>query len=158
MVVNGEDSAGGAASDFDAKNARWWMVHVTVAVEKTIGSADTPEEVTVALPLDVPQELHKMAAGLKALGRVVFFLDKDSPHTEYDRSLYAVIGNHAFIASVGTDGGLSLPFVEAEAADKLLAGIETLADLESRAAQPRTVLLKTGDGPFYVRAEPLAIP
>lgn len=158
MVVGGEDAPGGTAKDFDAKDARWWLVHATVTVERTIGSGDTPEEVTVALPLDAPHEFQKMAAGLKALGRVVFFLDKDTPHTEYDPSLYVVIGNHAYIASVDTDGGLSLPFVEAEAAGKLLAGITTLADLEARAGQPRTVILKTGDGPFYVRAEPLAVP
>lgn len=150
FVVHGNDAPDGIPSDFNAKNARWWTVHATVAVERTLGSTETPEQVTVSLPLDFPKEFDTMAGGLKGLGRVAFFLDKDSPLGAYDPSVTIVIESHALIATVAGDGTLALPFIDQEKASKLLSGVPRLADLEGRARQPRTIPLATGPG-HYVR-------
>lgn len=148
FVVDGDDAPNGTEANWEAKGARWFSVHATLAVERVIGAGDGPETVTFALPLDDRAEFDRMAAGLKGLGRVVAVLDKGSPLVAYDPSLYVILGNHGLLATVAEDGRLSLPLLEEREAASLLSRTPRLADLEVRGNEGRrTIPLVPGPGP-----------
>lgn len=155
FVVDGDDAPNGTEAKWDAKDARWFSVHATLAVERVIGSDERPDTVTFALPLDDRRDFDRMAAGLRGLGRVVAVLDRGSPLVAYQPSLFVVLGNHGLLATVGDDGRLALPLLDATEAAAMLAGTPRLADLEARGnAGRRRIPLVPGPGPDVpMRAE-----
>jgi hypothetical protein len=139
FTVGGDDASSGTPSDFDTKGARWWSLHMTVNVEKVIGSSDAPKQVRVALSSPPPEDFPKMAEGLRSLGKVVMLLRAGSPLVDYDPSLYVVAEDGALWATVADDGSLTLPFVSEVRNQRMLRATPRLSDLERQGAAPRVV-------------------
>lgn len=131
-------------TDYDSDDAAWRSLHMTVTVERAIGTtAEVPRQVRVALASPPADEFDEMAQGLRAMGRVVLLLRKGSPLVSYDPSLYVIVEDGGLWATVGADGALDLPFVEDGRRRTLLSKTPTLADLE-RAGAARRVIPTTG--------------
>lgn len=148
FTVQGDDAPGGTPTRFDDPDARWRSVHGVVEVERSVGGGDAPERLKVSLPLYDREDFDEFDAGLRALGRVVLFLDADSTLVAYDPSLFVIVQNHSFIASVAGDETLALPMLPPEEAASLLGpAMRKLSDLETRAKAPRKVVLTPGPHP-----------
>lgn len=145
FITVGDDPVRGEPVPFDTPHARWLSVEATVEVERSLGGVNAPGRVRFAIPLDRASDFAKAEAGLKGLGRVVLFLYKH-PVWDYDPSLYSIYGEHYF-ATVGDDGTLSFPAMEAARSAELLAPTPRLSDLEDRGRQPRrTIQLRDNGG------------
>lgn len=130
---------------FDDPAARWKTVHVKTAVERWVGAADGANQIVVAVTIDGAADFNKIAAGLKAMNRVVFFLDRGS--FEYDPALYSVFDNGRLIAAVQEDRALTLPMVDHGEAGRLLKDVPTLDALFDHAGRPqRSVVLVEQNG------------
>jgi hypothetical protein len=146
FTVAGEDAPSGTPADFDAKGARWWSLHMTVNVERTIGSSKSPKEVRVYLVSPGPDEFAVMAAGLRSFGRVVLFLREYGPHIQYDTSMYSIVDDGAFFTTVAEDGTLGLPFMDPA---RMPAALGKLSDLELKGSAPRVIPLLGRSGAAY---------
>jgi hypothetical protein len=138
FTVEGDDAPSGTPVDFDTKGARWWSLHMTVKVERTIGSSKSPKEVRVYLPSPGPDGFALMSAGLRSFGRVVLFLREYGPHIQYDTSMYSIAEDGAFLTTVADDGTLGLPFMEP---GRMRAAPGKLSDLELKGSAPRVIPL-----------------
>jgi hypothetical protein len=143
--IQGSDGPAGKAIAYDDPGAQWYTVHATVAVESAIGT-DKPDTVTLAFPGPTPDQFDVMAAGLKALGRLVLFLEDDRPLIDYDQSLYAIAGD-TLVATAADDGSLAMPFTSAGDGDRLLRATPRLDDLQSAGRVPRVIAM-TGTNRF----------
>jgi hypothetical protein len=145
--IEGDDAPGGITTDFDDPRARWWTVHVSLGVDRGIGSR-LPPTVDFVLPSGGPDEFPVMSAGVRTLGRVVAFLRSDSPLTAYDSNLYWAIEEEGILlATVGADGRLELPLMPPDRAQELLRATPRLGDLEAAGRAPRTIHTKAGSDP-----------
>lgn len=130
---------------FDDPAARWKTVHVKTAVERWIGSADSANQIVVAVAIDGTADFRKVAEGLKALDRVVLFLDRGS--IDYDPALFSVFDNGRPIATVQDDRSLALPMVEQQESERLLKDAPTLDALIDHAGRPeRSIVLVEQNG------------
>lgn len=147
FVVPGGDAPSGQPTSFDDPKALWRTVHFRVDVDQTAGGSQRPRSVQVGLAFGVDSDFAKIAAGLQGLGRVVLFLQKNSPVLAYDSSLYSVVEDGNLIATVGADGTLALPILDSERASQLLSTTPRLDRLiEKGRAVNRTLMLQTRDG------------
>lgn len=147
FVVPDGDAPSGQPTSFDDPKALWRTVHFRVDVDQTAGGGQRPRSVRVGLAFGVDGEFAKVAAGLQGLGRVVLFLQRNSPVLAYDPTLYSVVEDGSFIATVGSDGTLALPVIDGERASQLLSSTPRLDRLIERGrAVNRTLILQTRDG------------
>lgn len=114
--------------------------HLTVAVERRIGSTVATGTVGVGLAADAAVDPARLEWGLRAVGRLVLFLDASSPVFAYDPGRYGVVGNGGMLATVDAAGRLGLPLKRPDEQAALLAGAATLDELERAvAATPRVI-------------------
>lgn len=147
------DAPGGTVIGFDDGRAMWKTVHLEVTVERSLDDVSKPGElVHVGLATGPDAEVTALADGLRALGNLVFFLFDDSPVFEYRTDLRAIVEDGSMIATIDGEGRLGLPALEEGRAEPMLEGVETLAELEKRAAEPDHVIALKRDGGIVVRA------
>lgn len=151
---NGPEHPATAQVPFGDERAEWNTIHVTVDVQRVIGSdAEPPQQLRVGLPAGPDVDFERLSLGLRSLGDVVLFMYKSSPVFAYDQSLFAVLED-SIIATVAGDGSLALPFVESGRAEKMLQETPTLDALATQAQQPpRTIRYEKRGEDFRVRAD-----
>jgi hypothetical protein len=151
--VEGDDAPGGIPTIFDDTRAKWWRVHATVEVERSIASDSPGAELRIGLPSAGPQDFARMKAGLESLGRVVLFMRRSaSPAPEDPGPYYVIADSGLLVATVDGDGTLALPLMTPERARELLAGTPRLSDLEERARVARVIPM-VGSEPHERRAD-----
>ncbi|MGI8514251.1 MAG: hypothetical protein ACR2NT_03760 [Acidimicrobiia bacterium] len=114
-------------------------VHVTLKVDQQVAVSpgiELPANITFGLSLGPPVDVQAATAELKALGTVVVFLFEDSQVFDYDKSLYAVVEDGAFLGVVGPDGGISFPAMDPVAVPTLVPSDLTLNDLLAAPSDP----------------------
>jgi len=136
----------GAEVDFGDPRAIWRRVWLEVEVEQTLGDVDAPQWLSVGMPFwDEPDELDRWEAGFVALGRAVFFLERDPTHEDMTGVYRPLEG--MFIAPVARDGRLSLPLLgEDPLSDRLLDATPDLDALTDAARRGPVTLLVDEDG------------
>lgn len=140
-VGRASDNGDGKRVVFDDPSASSKTVHLNIAVEREWSTSPREaKDLNVGFAIGGDADFEKTRAGLKALGKVVLFLHQGAPVYAYDASLLAIHWNGGMIATVGENGALALPFLEAPIASQLLEGVETLGKLESHGGDPERVI------------------
>jgi hypothetical protein len=149
-----EDAARSTTVSFDDRGAVWKTVHLRVTVDQAWGRSSPEDTITVGLATAPNVDFPKLRAGLTSLGKVALFLHPRSvsaPVFGYDPSLYGILEDGAFVATIASDGRLALPFLEAGRAQQLLAGVDTVQELERHAQAPERDIPLKRDGGIVVR-------
>lgn len=140
-AADDEEGDDGAPVPFDDSRALWKTVHVSVAVDEVLGSADgqSPDQVLVSFTLDGDESLAPARDQLLKDQLLVLPLYKWAG-TDHDPELWAVgPANGDLVAEVGADGSLKIPCVSRRTARKLLGDVPTLDALREAAAEPTEV-------------------
>lgn len=129
------------AVKFGNPKALWRTVRLIVKVDEQLATAPSLEpgsQVSVGLAIGGPQEVEfpRLAQGLKALGSAAFFLTASGPVFNSDPTLYSIVEDGGFVASIDQSGTLTLPMLDPVRAEDLLANIDTLTELRAAAAGP----------------------
>jgi hypothetical protein len=122
--------------------ASWRTVHASLDVKDSFGDGDVPGTVTAGLVVPGNADFEKVRGDMLALGTVVAVLDRGSPIFEYDRSVWAIDGNGALLATIADDGALALPAVEGLPGTEMVRDTPRLTDLKA-AARSRGELVTT---------------
>lgn len=148
-LVHGDDAPAGERTSFDdpSPDVRWWTIVVVMDVDHAIGAPDPPEQVRFNMTLGRREDFDMMGSGLKALGRIVVFLHAQGLN-QHDPSVWRVVEDGGFIATVAEDGTLALPaFEDSGRSATLLAATPRLEDLERAGNGPgRVIQLKGSPG------------
>lgn len=134
--VAGRDGASGTLTDFDAPDATWRVVDVTVSVDKWIGGAGQDEvRVGVRLTADADPDSFKnglLGARIAApLSRRGFF--------QHDAGLWRIERNDTLLGFVDGDGNIDLPLL-LDAQERVASGVDSLADVIEEATKEREVI------------------
>lgn len=141
-----EDDEAGAGIEvpFDDPRAMSRTVHAEVAVTEVLAGEVSEETVVVGFAFGASTPFDVIAAGLPALGDVVFFLYAGSGVYDYEPGIWSVAFDGEVLAEVEADDRLTLPAVEPYRAERWLAVTPTLESLREAARQPaRTVPFET---------------
>lgn len=151
FVVMRDAPDGGLPGEFDSAGAMWKTVHLAFRVDRVLGGGGVEGTLKVGVAFDASADFKIIREGFKNLGRVVLFLQQDSPVFAYDPQLYAIAEDGALLAVVDQQSGrLSLPALDADRADALLHPTVTLEELERRAVLPPYVIpLRVQGGQKY---------
>jgi hypothetical protein len=153
--AKGELMGDGIRVDFDSPDALWRTVHLTVDVDEVV-SGDLPDgtdEIRVGLAIGNTNtdEAH-IRDGLKAMGRIVWFLRKGSAVFAYDPTLYADVEDGRLIAQLTADDHLVFPMLEKGDPSATALSGAALAELRQAADQPtRTVEVQFSDNGTWTR-------
>ncbi len=140
FVVPETDGSAGVASDFADPDAQWWSVRATFQVDRELTGQAVTEQLPVGLVVGPPETFELVSIGLRELGLVVLFLERGSPVFDHDDSLYGIVQDGSFLATVDeADGRIELPAFGGRATP-LLEATPLLADLERAAAQDERVV------------------
>lgn len=133
---------------FDDSDALWKTVHLSFRVEDVLAVSDVSIGHTIRFGWVVygDQSAEEVLNGFKSLGTLVLLLNQGSAVFGYDKSIFDVLEDGAFVVAVDDSGKLSLPFVEAGRDDVLLTPTPTLALLRARAAEDVQVIDLVGRG------------
>lgn len=99
--------------DFNAKDAEVSTVHVTLAIERSIVDPNQPDEVhrslnrgnsvTFGLALNAPVNLEAVTAEFEKTATLVVLLYQPSPVFDYEKGLWAVLEDGAFLGHAIND-------------------------------------------------------
>lgn len=124
---------------FDDPAADWRTLHLHVRVTDTIaGSA--ARNVLVELPIGGTTDAETMAAGLRQIGPLLFFLWGPTPAVDDDSSVYSLVEGGDLLATVEHDGSIRFLVTSMDEDADLVGGIRTVDDLKRAAAQPPRVI------------------
>ncbi|MDT0274824.1 hypothetical protein [Blastococcus goldschmidtiae] len=123
---------------FDDSRAMWRTAHAEVAVTEVLGGQ--VREDTIVVGFGAGRSFDVLAAGLPALGDLVFFLQSGSAVYDYEPGIWSVAFDGSVLAEVESDGRLTLPAVEPYWAEQWLTQTPTLDSLRAAAQQPARIV------------------
>jgi hypothetical protein len=121
---------------YDDPRAMARTVHAEVAVTEVVAGEVSQRTIVVGFAFGAATPFDVVAAGLPALGELVFFLQSGSPVYDYEPGIWNVAFDGEVLAEVADDGRLSLPSAEPYFAERWLAATPTLDSLREAARQP----------------------
>ncbi|MEV6965878.1 hypothetical protein AB0M47_12260 [Hamadaea sp. NPDC051192] len=142
-----DDAPKGVEVAFDAADALWRTVDVTVAVEESWGRVAGLSKVTFAVIIDRGADADTAVDGLRSLGKVIVALDRQG-RFDYAPDVYSIGHSGDLFGTVDAAGGIKLNAMEDEGAE-FLAGVDTMAELRTEAVKtPTVVAVDVVDGVF----------
>jgi hypothetical protein len=128
--VNGENEER-VELKFNEEGAMISTVHLTIRpdVVITAGRNEQPTEVVVGLALEAPADPVAVAEEFKRYGNVALVLHK-SPVFDYEPSAWTILEDGALLATVGDDGVLRFPALDADEQSRLAPEPLVIGDLE----------------------------
>lgn len=132
-----DDAPSSTMVDFNAKDALWRTVEVTVAVDEAWGKVAGQPTVTFAVIIDRGINGAKAVNGLRGLGQVFVSLDRQGRYA-YAPGLYSISHSGDLFGTVDAQGNIQLR--AAEHGDDFMNGLTTVARLRAEAAKAPTVV------------------
>jgi len=132
-----DDAPKSTVVDFNAKEALWRTVEVTVAVDEAWGRVAGQQAVTFAVIIDRGADAAKAVNGLRTLGRVFVSLDRQGRFA-YAPGLYSISHSGDLFGTVDAQGNIELKATEH--GDEFMKGLNTVAQLRAEAAKAPTVV------------------
>ncbi|WP_117208037.1 hypothetical protein [Allorhizocola rhizosphaerae] len=128
-----DDAPKSTQVDFNAPDALWRTVQVTLAVEEAWGKVAGQRTVTFAVIIDRGADATAAMNGLRALERVVVSLDRQGRHA-YAPDMYSISRNGDMFGTVDAQGNIQLPVMDD--ATVFMQGLDTVAELRTAAGHP----------------------
>lgn len=116
-------------SDYGNPAASWRALELEVIVERVL-AGDVAESIVVGFPVYPGEDDQAVMTALETIERAVFVLEENSPAYPH-ADVYGLLEQGTLLVTVGSNGGLDLPFIEPERRQTLLKSIKTLRELDA---------------------------